>query len=66
LGDRALEQTELAGDLEDAQAQLEVMRKSAEEYQEQVTRILRPTEGRTGSGGYYEDKEERGSKIARF
>jgi uncharacterized coiled-coil DUF342 family protein len=34
---RVPEQTELAGDLEDAQAQLEVMRKSAEEYREQVT-----------------------------
>jgi hypothetical protein len=57
---------ELAGDLEDAQAQLEVMRKSAEEYREQVTRILRLTEGRTGSGGQHEDKEEIGSEIARF
>jgi septal ring factor EnvC (AmiA/AmiB activator) len=66
LGARAPEETELAGDLEDAQAQLEVMRKSAEEYREQVTRILRLTEGRTGGGGNHEDKEEKGSEIARF
>jgi hypothetical protein len=63
---RAPEQTELVGDLEDAQAQLEVMRKSAEEYWEQVTRILRLTEGRAGGGGNHEDKEEKGSEIARF
>jgi hypothetical protein len=66
LRDRAPEQTELAGNLEDAQAQLEVMRKTAEEYREQVTGILRPTEGRTGGGGNHEDKEEKGSEIACF
>jgi hypothetical protein len=37
LGDKAPEQTEQARDLESAQGQLEVMRKSAEEYPEQVT-----------------------------
>jgi hypothetical protein len=42
------------------------MRKSAEEYREQVTQILRLTEGRTGSGGHHEGKEEKGSKIACF
>jgi hypothetical protein len=57
---------DLAGDLEDAQVQLEVMRKTAEEYREQVTRILRLTEGRTGGGGHNGDKEEQGSEIARF
>jgi hypothetical protein len=66
LETRAPEQAELARDLEDVQAQLEVMRKSAEEYREQVTRILRLTEGRTGGGGHHEDKEEKGSEIARF
>jgi hypothetical protein len=60
------EQTELARDLEDTQAQLEVMRKSAEEYREQVTRILKLTEGRTGGGGNHEEKEEKGSEIAHF
>jgi hypothetical protein len=65
LGARAPEQTELARDLEDAQVQLKVMRKSAE-YWEQVTRILRQTEGRTGYRGQHEDKEEKSSEIARF
>jgi septal ring factor EnvC (AmiA/AmiB activator) len=65
LGVRAPEQTELAGDLEDAQAQLEIMRKSAEEYREQVTRILRLMEGRTGGGGNHKDKDKEGSEIAR-
>jgi hypothetical protein len=63
---RAPDQAEMARDLEDAQAQLEVMRKSAEEYREQVTRILRLTEGRTGGGGQHEEREEKGSEIARF
>jgi hypothetical protein len=63
---RAPDQVEMARDLEDAQAQLEIMRKSAEEYREQVTRILRLIEGRTGSGGQHEEREEKGSEIARF
>ena len=37
LAERAPNQVEMARDLEDAQAQLEVMRRSAEEYREQVT-----------------------------
>jgi uncharacterized protein YbaP (TraB family) len=41
LAERVPDQVEMARDLEHAQAQLEVMRKSAEEYREQVTRILR-------------------------
>jgi predicted nuclease with TOPRIM domain len=40
------DQTELAGELEDAQAQLIVMSNKAEEYWEQVTRILRLTDGK--------------------
>jgi hypothetical protein len=66
LRDRAPEQTDLTNYLEDAQVQLEVMRKSAKEYREQVTQILRLTEGRTGGGGHHEDQEEKGSAIARF
>jgi hypothetical protein len=42
------------------------MKKSAEEYQEQVTRILRLTERRTHGGGHHEDKEQKGNSIARF
>jgi hypothetical protein len=63
---RVPEQTELAGDLEDAQAQLEVMRTSAEEYRDEVNRILKLTEGRTGGGGNHDDKEEKGCEIPRF
>jgi chromosome segregation ATPase len=66
LGARAPEQAELERDLEDAQAQLEVMREIAEEYREQVTQIHKLMEGRIGGGGNHEDKEEQGSKIARF
>jgi hypothetical protein len=66
LKDRAPEQSELARDVNDDQAQLEVMRKSAGEYREQVTCILRLTEGRTGSGGKLEDKEDKCSEIAPF
>jgi uncharacterized coiled-coil DUF342 family protein len=66
LRDRAPEQTKLAQDLEDTQAQLEVMRKSAEEYREQVTQILRLTAGRIGGGEHHEDKEKKGSEIAHF
>jgi hypothetical protein len=42
------------------------MRKSAEEYPEQVTWMLNLMEGRTGSGGHHKDKEDKGSEIARF
>jgi hypothetical protein len=66
LAERAPDQVMMARDLEDAQAQLEIMRKSAEEYREQVTRILRITEGRTGCGGQHEEREENGSEIARI
>jgi hypothetical protein len=57
---------DLAGELEDTQAQLESMRLKAKEYREQVTRILRLTNGRTGGEGQQTEREERGEKIARF
>jgi prephenate dehydratase len=66
LGARVPKQTVLAGDMEDAQTQLEIMRKSAEEYREQVTRFLRLAEGRTGCSGNQEDKEKKGSEIVCF
>jgi hypothetical protein len=66
LSVRAPDHTELTGELEDANAQLEITRKLAEEYQEQVTRILKLTEGRTGRGGNYEDREKKGNGIARL
>jgi hypothetical protein len=66
LSARVPDQTELAGELEDANAQLEITRKLAEEYREQVTRILKLTEGRTGGGGNHEEREEKGNKIAHF
>jgi chromosome segregation ATPase len=62
----APEQAYLAGELEDTQAQLEIMRQSANEYQEQVNRILRITEGSTDRGGHQEEREERGNMIPRF
>jgi hypothetical protein len=56
----------LAGDLEDAQAQLEIMRQLANEYWEQVIRILWLTEGRRGGEGHHEKREEKGNEIACF
>jgi hypothetical protein len=44
LSTRAPEQMDLAGELEDSEALLEIMRQSANEYREQITRILRLTE----------------------
>jgi uncharacterized protein YbaP (TraB family) len=63
---RAPDQIELARDLEDTQEQLEVMRKLAEEYREPVTRILKLMEGRTGGEGQHNEREEKGSEIARL
>jgi hypothetical protein len=51
--------------LEDANAQLEIMRETAKEYRAQVTRILKLSEGRTG-GERYGERGEKGSKIVRF
>jgi hypothetical protein len=56
----------LERNLEDAQAQLEIMRQLANEYWEQITRILRLTEGRTGSEEHQEETEEKGNEIARI
>jgi chromosome segregation ATPase len=66
LGARAPEQADWAGDLEDAQAQLEKLRQSANEYREQVTQIPRQMEGRTGDQGHQKKKEEKCNKINRF
>jgi hypothetical protein len=44
LGERIPNQTELAGELEDAKVQLEIMRDSVNEYREQIPRILKLTE----------------------
>jgi hypothetical protein len=52
LGARAPEQTHLARDQEDVQAQLVIMMQSANKYQEQVTQILRLTEGMTDCGAH--------------
>jgi hypothetical protein len=49
-----------------ALTQLEIMRASANEYREQVTRIFKITEGRTGGGGDQAEREQKGSEIARF
>jgi hypothetical protein len=54
LGARSPEQADLAGDLEDAQAQLQMMRESANEHRAQVTQILRLTAGLTGRGAHPE------------
>ena len=61
LEERAPEQSELRQDLEDAQAQMENFRKLADENREQVIRILKLTEGRTGER---EDREEKVNEIA--
>jgi type IV secretory pathway VirB10-like protein len=67
LGARAPAQADLAGDLEDTQTQLKVMRQSANEYRAQVTRNLKLTEGRTGGGGGHpEEREEKGSETDHF
>jgi hypothetical protein len=66
LGTRAPEPADLAGDLEAAQAQLGIMRQLANEYREQVTRLSRLTEGRTGSEGHQKEREEIGNEIAHF
>jgi ribosomal protein S15P/S13E len=66
LAARAPEQADWAEDREDAQAQLVIMRESANKYRVQVTRILRLTEGMAGSSGHPEEREDKGSKIAHF
>jgi chromosome segregation ATPase len=48
----APEQVDLVGDLEDAQAHQEIIRQSTNKYPEQVTQILKLTEGKTGGGGH--------------
>jgi hypothetical protein len=66
LGASTPEQADLTGDLDDAQAQLEMTRQLANEYGEYVTRILRQTEGRPGGEGHQEEREEKGNEIAAF
>jgi multidrug resistance efflux pump len=66
LGKRIPDQAELVEELEDAQAQPEIMRASVNEYQEQVTQILKLTEGRISGGGDPAEREEQGSEIARI
>jgi hypothetical protein len=66
LGERIPDQAELAGELEDAQAQWEIMRASVNEYWTQETRILKLTEGRIGGGRDRAEWEKKGSEIARF
>jgi hypothetical protein len=61
FGTRAPEQADLAEELEDTQAKLDIMWEFANEYQAKVTQILRLTEGKTGGGG---QPEEIGSEIA--
>jgi hypothetical protein len=63
---RAPEQADLAEDMEDAQAQLEIMTQSANEHWEQVSQILSLSEGRTVGEGHQEEREEKGNEIACF
>jgi hypothetical protein len=42
------------------------MRQSANEYREQVSRILRLSDRRTGGEGHHGEREENGSEIAHF
>jgi multidrug efflux pump subunit AcrB len=66
LGTRAPEQADLTGDLEDTKPQLEIMRQSANEYGEQVTRILQLVEQRTGGEEYQQEREENGNEKPCF
>ena len=67
LTSRNADQAELLQDLEDANIQLVAERKLVIEYQEQVTRILRLMERRSGGGNEeVEEKEDKGNHIARF
>jgi hypothetical protein len=65
---QALAQTETAQNVDDTRTQLELMRQLAKMYQEQVTRMLKLTEGQTGYEGTWKERErnKKGIDIASF